>query len=418
VLFASAASSPFAARSESPPPRQETHWTVAITPEEPSGYPDNPSSLEKPLRQNLTSARLAVGPDGRFGLELGSGDSAVKLEKADLALLVPHIPVYVGKDPSLVAYAALQREFNRNEVRFGAVPGADELRLANNCLKQGLWEVMLDKKNDKGSAMFFHGWFAFPKDAYSGVFEKVNGVAYADWKKVLEEYPHIDGLPAPLEKLRTVEKEQAAAVLGHPDEPVVRFGEQKRKAKLLLNEGIAKFSDFTDPAQQPIRTATFVEPGRYDTKQPVSFDLRWLAKPKDAIRRSAKTVAGGTAVDEVEIRFENGYRLVVADRDLGALPPRKAAPDADKDLLRLTFGIGTPDIYASLDERTKETAEARPCWIFLVGPDGKNVDNHKAGIDRVFAWCEEGSPSTLHLYLVGYERIAVVGHLSLPWVKV
>lgn len=55
--------------------------------------------------------------------------------------------------------------------------------------------------------------------------------------------------------------------------------------------------------------------------------------------------------------------------------------------------------------------------MFLLGPDGQNIDNHKAGIDRVFAWQEAGDAGRLHLYLVGYERIAVVGHLSIPWIK-
>ena len=396
--------------------RGDTRWNLAVRQEEPTGYPGNPSTLAAPLRQDLGSATLIAKDDGRFDLELGSGSSAIALRGADLALLVPRLPAYVGKDENLVAYAALQREFNRNEVKFGAVTGADEFRLANNCLKQGLWEVMLDKKTDQGTAMTFHGWFPFPADGYVKVFERVNGVPYEGCRKVMESYPKIDGMPAPLDALRKVESEKKGLVpVALLDEPVVRFGEQKRKAKLLLTEGIASYRDYTDEKKQPIRSASFVEPGLYDAKQPVSFDLRWLASPKEAIRRKAKTATGGTAVDEVEIVFANGYRLVVADRDLSTMPALAAAPDADKDLVRLTFGIGTPDIYATAAERTKEVAESRPNWVFLLGADGKNVDNHKTGVDRVFLWREEGKAPKLHLYLVGYERIDVVGHLTVPW---
>ena len=396
----------------------DKRWIIDVQAEEPSGYPGNPSTLAPPLRQDLKSADLQLKDDGRFDLVLGAGDTAVALRGADLSLLVPHLPAYVGKDPNLVAYAALQREFNRNEVRFGAVPGADEFKIANNCLKQGLWEIMLDTKTEKGTAMMFHGWFPFPADAYSALFEKVNGVPYAGCSQVMAEYPKIDGMAAPLDLLRTGDgKEAVLAVDALLDEPVIRFGEQKRKQKLLLNEGIATYRDFADPKKQPIQTASFVEPGRYDSAKPVSFDLSWLSSPKDAVRRRVKTVNGGVAVDEIEIRFANGHRLIVADRDLASLPARTAAPDADKDVLRLTFGIGTPDIYASLDDRTKEAAEARPNWVFLLGPDGKNIDNHRAGVDRVFAWQEAGDAGRLHLYLVGYERIAVVGHLSVPWAK-
>jgi hypothetical protein len=394
----------------------EKRWTVEVRPEAPTGYADNPSTLATPLRQDLTKAALALHDDGRFDLDLGSGEGAVSLKGVDLALLVPRLPAYVGKDANLVAYAVLQREFNRNEVKFGPVPGADDFRLANNCLKQGLWEVMLDKKTEKGTAMFFHGWFPFPADGYSAVFEKVNGVPYEGCRKVIESYPTIDGTPAPLEALRAVESEtKGLAPVALLDEPVVRFGEQKRKQKLLLNEKIETYRDFCDEKKQPIKTASFIEPGLYDSKQPVSFDLRWLASPKEAIRRRAKTVTGGTDVDEVEIVFANGHRLVIADRDLGTLAPLAAAPDADKDLLRLTFGIGTPDIYAAIADRSKEIAEARPNWVFLLDPAGKNIDNHKTGVDRVFVWREEGAAPKLHLYLVGYERIAVVGHVTVPW---
>jgi hypothetical protein len=396
----------------------DRRWNVDVRVEEPSGYADNPSTLAPPLRQDLNKGAIALHEDGRFDLELGSGEKAVALRGADLSLLVPRLPAYVGKDPNLVAYAALQREFNRNEVKFGAVPGADEFRVANNCLKQGLWEVMLDTKTDKGTAMSFHGWFAFPADGYAQVFEKANGVPFESVRKVMESYPKIDGMPAPLGELRKVESEtKGLAPVALLDEPVARFGEQKRKQKLLFDEKVTTYRDFCDEKKQPVRTAAFVEPGLYDKKQPVSFDLRWLASPKEAVRRRAKTVVGGTGVDELEIVFANGNRLVVADRDLGTMAPLAAAPDQDKDLLRLTFGIGTPDIYAAIADRSKEIAEARPNWVFLLDQDGKNVDNHKTGVDRVFVWREEGAAPKLHLYLVGYERIAVVGHLTVPWAK-
>ena len=396
----------------------EKRWTVDVRCEEASGYADNPSTLLPPLRQDLNKASLALKEDGKFDLELGTGDGAVVLRGADLTLLVPRLPAYVGKDPNLVAYAALQREFNRNEVKFGSVAGADDFRLANNCLKTGLWEVMLDKKTDKGTAMFFHGWFPFPTDGYSVVFEKVNGVPYEGCRKVMESYPTIDGMPAPLAALRSVDSETKGLVpVALLDEPVARFGEQKRKLKLLVTEKLETYADFCDAKKQPIQTASFIEPGLYDKQQPVSFDLRWLASPKEAVRRKSKTVVGGTPVDEIEVLFANGNRLVVADRDLATMAPLAAAPDQDKDLLRLTFGIGTPDIYAAVADRSKEVAEGRPNWVFLLDKDGKNVDNHKAGIDRVFVWREEGAAPKLHLYLVGYERIAVVGHLTMPWTK-
>lgn len=381
-------------------------WKVAIKPEEAGGYAANPSTLKTPLRQDLTAAELVRGASG-YDLRLAGSELA--LSGVDLTLLVPRIPAYARGNDDLVRYLLFQREFNRNEVKLGAVGDLADFKLANNCLKSGLWEIMLDQKVESGNAMVYHGWFSFPRDEYERAFEALNGRPFSGVAKLLAEYPGIDGMAAPLEVLRKVTNERAVEVATLLTEAPIRFGEQKRKAKLLLNQDIATYADFVAPAKQPIKTATFAEPGYYDPKNPVAFDLTWLAKPTEAVRRDVKV--GSVDATEFEIRFANGYRIVVADRDLATLPERDAAPDNDKDTLRLTFGIGTPDIYASLAERTAEQKEERPNWLMLLGPDGKQLDNHSRGVDRVFCWREKGG--RLHLYLVGYERIAVVSHLVL-----
>jgi hypothetical protein len=117
-------------------------------------------------------------------------------------------------------------------------------------------------------------------------------------------------------------------------------------------------------------------------------------------------------LEEVEIKFENGHRLIVASSELGKLPARSEPPKTEKDVLKITFGIGTPEIYADAPEREKEFASPANNYLLLLDPAGKHIDNHKAGLDRVFAWRD--SADKLHLYLVGYERIMLVGHLTLP----
>lgn len=385
-------------------------WTVPVRPEEPGGYAANPSTLRLPLRQDLTSLRLERLENGRFTLGLQGGPAPLVLSEVDLGLLVPRVPAYARADEDLLRFALLQREFNRNEVKFGPVGEVADFKLANNCLRTSLWEIMLDAQTEKGNALAFHGWFDFPAGEHARLFEALNGKTFAECERLIAQYPVIDGMAAPLGKLRRVVSERTLPVQSFPDEAPIRFGEQKRKAKLVLTSGIETYADFLDLAQQPIRTARFSEPGFYDPENPVEFDLAWLAKPLSAVCR--EVTVGEQRATELELTFANGRRLLLADRDLGALPPRAQAPENDKDTLRLTFGIGTPDIYATLAERSAEQAAERPNWLFLLGRDGKHVDNHQAGVDRVFCWNEQGK--TLHLYLVGYERIAVVSHLAVP----
>lgn len=81
----------------------------------------------------------------------------------------------------------------------------------------------------------------------------------------------------------------------------------------------------------------------------------------------------------------------------------------------MTFGIGTPEVYANVDERLRELETERPAYLFLLDAKGNLIDNHHAGLDCVYLWREAGTPGRLHLYLVSYERITLVGHLSFDW---
>src|SRR5262249_54564593 len=122
-------------------------WTIPVKPEEANGYPGNPSTLSPPLRQDLIRIALA-STDQHQALRLGGGPQPLGVENVDLALLVPRVPRYARGNYDLVRFALLQREFNRNEVKFGPVGDAADFKVANNCLRSGLWEVMLDKKLD------------------------------------------------------------------------------------------------------------------------------------------------------------------------------------------------------------------------------------------------------------------------------
>jgi len=392
-------------------------YTVAVQPEEPKGHALNPAELATPLRQDLTSLTLTARGEGLYSVKLGEGDQALELAQAPLALLVPRVPAYARGQEDLVRYTLLQREFNRSDVDFGKSGAADAFKLANNGLHQGLWEVLLERQTDLGRAQFFHGWFEFPLAAYAAEFERLNGVPLAQHERFLAQYRKLDGLAAPLDRLRTVTSESLLILENRVKETPVRFGEQQRKAKLLLSKDLGTYGDFVTKARQPIQFASFGAPGVYDDKAPASFDLAWLAQPERAVRRDVTLARGGAKATEVEIAYTNGYRLIVADRDLGQLPKRAAEPADDAQTLRLTFGIGTPDLHAAAEQRASELAEERPNWLLLLGRDGAHVDNHKAGLQRVFAWFEQGDPGRLHLYLIGHEGIAVINHLALPWIK-
>jgi hypothetical protein len=381
--------------------------------QEPAGYPGNPSTLATPLRQDIQQLELERKADGTYRLALLGKESAPKLDSIDLRCFVPRVPALAKGNAVLERLALIQREFNRNEMKVELADGGT-VKVANNCLRGGLWEVMTEKKTAEGKlGMDFHSWFTFPEDQYAALFKEVNGRELASAKDDLMRYPALDGFVVPLEALRSVLSTQPASGLKlHADEKPIAFGEQTRKAKLLLTPGIATYADFYAAARQPITTAKFSEPGFYDTKDPVKFDLGWLAHPLSAVVRKVKGVADPVEMLEVEIVYENGRRLILGDAALAALPARTELPTKDSETLRETFGISTPEIYASDSERAAEYKAPRAGYLLLLDKDGKNVDNHPIGVDRAFAWREKGAKDRLNLLLVGYERIATVSRLS------
>ena len=394
---------------------------IRVQPDVPDGYPDRVGRFVKPLRQDLTSLELTSRGGGRYGLRLsaGGGPPALPDLLADLDLrpFVARVPALARGNPALTRLALIQRELNRVQTRYAAAGKPESVWVANNCLKRGLWEIGLDRAEPgQGNVTTYHGWFTFPEGEYARLFEAANGVPFAAVAAGFEGYPPLDGLAVPLADLRSVESEaRLPAIDTHAGDPIDAFGEQSRKSKLVLAPAAKTYGDWWAPDHQPVTSAKFSEPGFYNRSEPVRFDLAWLGHPVEARWRRVASAKVAGAFPEIEVRFANGRRLLLADARLPELQARGAKPADEADLLQLTFGIGTPTIYATAEERARDLAAERPAYLLLLDGEDRNVDNHLAGIDRVYLWREAGDPGRLHLYLVSYERIALIGHWTLPW---
>lgn len=180
----------------------------------------------------------------------------------------------------------------------------------------------------------------------------MNGRPYSRYAAFLDSYPELDGMPVPLSALRRAGREiDLGPVATNHDQPIARYGEQERKAILVVTTGLSTYGDIVAPERQPITLAKFAEPGRYTRADPMRFDLRWLATPTRAVARRVRAV--GQQLIEIELTFQNGHRILLSDANIASLTPHAARPTDENDLLRMTFGIGTPEIYASESARTQ-----------------------------------------------------------------
>lgn len=375
----------------------------------------DPEALGTPEAAAYSSVALSIAPDGTASVRLQPGEAAPALPALDLTMLLPAVPRLARGNDVLTRIALIQREFNRNEVH-ADLGGGRDFSVANNCLKQGLWEVKLAQKDGDRSSLRYHAWFTFPREPYARLFELRTGLSYAAYEKLFVDYPGLGGLPVPLETLRQVTAETSTGALEtHAGDPLQRLSEQTGKVQYVLATGVETYGDFTSAARQPIALAKFTEPGLYTTREPMKFDLTWLAAPQRLTWRRVRNARVPESFTEIEVAFANGNRLLLADSRLESLPPRSEPPTGYPDVLPLVAGIGTPVIQASAADRAKELAEDRPRYLMLLDAKGNHVDNHFAGIDGVYVWREGGAKESVHLWLVSYERIAFVAHLSAPW---
>ncbi len=387
--------------------------------------PPEPATLRLPLKTERLAAPagtelpsyetlgLAARGKGRYDIRLAPGQEAPRLDDADLTLLVPRVPRLARGNAALTRLALIQREFNRNEVH-NPQPNGVDFSIANNCLERGLWEVKLARTDAGNTTTLFHAWFTFPKEEYARLFRDTGGLDYEKYDSLFGSYPGVGGFTLPLEALRTVVSERKLAGLQlHSGEPLDRLPEQRNKTKLLKTPGIATYGDCARPDKQPLVMARFKPPGLYDSEDAMRFDLTWLARPSAVVWREVANPAVAGTFPEIEMRFENGYRILVADSKLSDLPARSEVPAIDRDVLRLVCGIGTPVIHANAAERAAEISEDRPRYLMILDAKGNHIDNHLTGVDGVYAWRD--ADNLLHLWLVGYERIALVAHLSARW---
>lgn len=334
---------------------------------------------------------------------LRAGQTVCQVEGFDLSALLPSVPQCMSTASDVNWQAALlsMQEFHRREIRAWDNEGAAVVSVANNCLKAGLWEVSVRDISPTGyDVEVFHGTFSIPANTY----ENLLGV---DTKALTSLSDHrlfvTDNIE--LSQLREVVSERElgmARISTHQNDVIHTFGEQRRKAHLVMSRP-TRYSDVY--AAEEICFARFKEPGLYDNSEPACFSYDYLSDPHAVIVRKIRHGESRTIAWELDIALTNSVHLIVSDLRPGEQWLRRG------QIIRTGFGVHTPpSVRWANDPLWKETADSLAA--FLVDEAGRLVSHHDAGLDEV--WLEgRGDQGRLEVYLLSYERILVVAHWSL-----
>lgn len=331
-------------------------------------YPDNPERRSRSYgtypHRDLHIERLDR-THVRFVLTAGSDRATqIELRDVDLSLMVAAVPRRILSDPGLTTVGLIDREWNRQQVRFRrdaphvlVHEGGDgfeqrslsRIDLARNCLNAGLWELLLFTVEDGEERLYDHLWFTFPLGLYKDLFEKVNGLSYWSYWWSLEHWVDPDGTPIRLDLLRTVEWEQPMSADVRWNEPVAAMGEQVLKRRNILTPVAATYRDWY---HQPVQLASFIPPGIYSRADPRDTQLHYLAELTGATVRQIAIAGWPHGLLEVELGFRSNQtgeptRLILGGLNISVLPA--LSPQQYDQGWRVPMGIGSPSFVESYD---------------------------------------------------------------------
>ncbi|MGK7908860.1 MAG: hypothetical protein AB4040_16750 [Synechococcus sp.] len=379
--------------------------------------------------------------DGTYSVDIdleGQGaETQLVLQNIDLSLFIPTVPKTARGDSKLMRWFLSEREFNRQRVIFQ--PGSKHIdapeslagykteglaiALTNNCLGAGYWELALYDEENDNSQKIYQGYFDFPRGAYSQLVESMNAdTSYWQQARTMEAwigFKFNKGLEFDLDRLRTVESEWISPADDMADSTVLSLNEQQRKESLIVNtSSLGNWMTYRELRQQPLHFQTFSPPGIYDPNQLWPSNFGEIERMISSTVRTISTPLSDKPLTEIELEFlsdDNQLRfLVVSGIDLDSVP-QLSVNDYSEGLYRpLGFGVPFTQNYADLEQMRPEED---PFFSVLLDEQGTVMDYRgDVGINGLVMHRDESNPNRIHLYLMSYERIVLVGHYTIDLV--
>ena len=397
----------------------------------PADYPEAPEPRSQIFRDSPYSflhLHHLTGTQYQLVLEADphSHTTSIELSPVNLALLMPTPAPWVRSDRDLTTISIVDHEWNRQQVHFPItspvvhfLPGGDgsktqpltAIDLARNCLNAGLWELILWTNAGGREMVVAHFWFSFPLGLYKHLFEAVTHLSYWTYWWSLEHWHDPAGTPVHLGHLRMVTQEWRVPASAHWDEAPLWPAEQVAKRHNILSVPISTYRDWYT---HPLAFAGFIPPGRYSLTHPHAAHLETLASFQHATWRTV--LVNGHLRIELDLQFLDPQKgtsshLLFGGFTLSELP--LASPDQPADIWQNPMGIGTPPFVESYQTlQTVSTAE-RTFYGLHLDDRGRWLNHHDIGVDGPLLFRDRHHPVIIHLYLLSYERHALLNHFTL-----
>ncbi len=381
-------------------------------------YPDNPDIgfRDENYDFNYFVAGKLVEEKSGYSFKFVSkkGDSII-VDKLNIEDFIPAIPDNLKEDKYLKHICAINQEWNRNQVHLlaGEFKSSDQkvarVDIARNCLNSYLWEVILYTNKEGKMLPMAHGWFNFPQNLYKTLFKKVNNESFDAYHAELEDW--IDPKSKEINKslLRQNAKEIAINYTDQSDAMYPLEGARKKKFKEIIYP--ESFQTMRDLQNDSTLFATFTPPGFYNRADPRVTELGRLFKLENI-----QLLAISDSLNEIEMTFKDRKNdrethLVIGGIDMNIFP-KLSVEKANKGW-KNSMGFGNHPFYESHEEHIHWKCQKSPYYAYFSDETGKWLDSHKIGVDGpIFHW-DTDTEGQLHIWLLSFERHALVGHYTI-----
>lgn len=400
-------------------------------------YPDNPDVMVRHTKYVETEMNsIELFPNGEnfdfVFIPNNATDDTVRMNNIAVMEFIPTVPNYAKGDDYMSLISIVNQEWNRNQVKWvgedlAKVTPTDfvvngekitRIDIARNCLNAYLWELFFYSKEDGKDKVFYHGWFEFPRELYAELFDKRNHEKFEAYAAYLENWKNPPSEEIDLSKIRVENAGRTELTFkDRSDEMYPLEGERKKKKiAIIYPETFTKMSDFhTDSAT----FATFSQPGFYNRQDPRHTELGRFKKLIKVEKLSTVVEGVENAFDEYSFLFEreNGEQtlFIIGGIKTSSLPQLKVE-DANSGT-QFPMGIGNHPFYEDCNAHEHCCTKNNPYFGLLLDAEGKWLDSHTIGIDGPLLHLDAENPNILHVWLLSFERHALVGHYELDLVE-
>jgi hypothetical protein len=397
--------------------------TFSITSLSDEDYPDNPDIGFRSTNYDNTffqRGSIRIDEQQRSDWTFWGKDDSIKLKQIDLKEFLPTMPAYLKEDSYLSYLALINQEWNRNQVRFGQGEFSSSdtsivrIDLARNCLNAYLWEIIAYTQEEGNTVPKYHGWFHFPHGEYQKQLEARSGIDFAKYKDALEDWKE-----PPFQKIarEALREELEEVVIHYADKSDAMYpvaGARKKKFKEIIYP--TSFNTMRDLQTDSALFATFTPPGFYNKADPRKTSLGRFRKLKNIRLHRIRSKANQDTLVEIDLMFqdkqlERTTHMVLGGIDLASMP---ALPVEEVNRgCRSSMGFGNHPFYESYAEHQRCLASHSPYYAYLCDGEQVWLDSHQVGIDGPVIHRDPQRPNVIHLWLLSFERHAVVGHYEI-----